>query len=55
MTTSTDAEPALYRENPTLQNSNRSNPGSSRSDARTIGAAFASISKQAGVRQWPQR
>ena len=46
------AEPALYRENPPLHNANQS---SSRSDARIIGAAFAPISKESGVRQWPQR
>jgi hypothetical protein len=42
----------MNREIPPLHNANQS---SSRSDARITGAAVAPISKQFGVRQWPQR
>jgi hypothetical protein len=37
MTTSTDAEPALYRENPTPQNSNRSNPAAAEATFESLG------------------
>ena len=37
MTTSTDAEPALYRENPALQNSNRSNPAAAEATLKPLG------------------